>query len=114
MRPGHVEQGATPTLTLGTVSDEIYRLSCDRRQHRLCYQTPPPDGWHTATSQENKRQMKSRSARIDMYEETGGKDLAVVSRPQGEQKIQVPRYAHIHPCMCPPVDAYLVHIVLLR
>lgn len=44
VRPGHVEQGATPTLALGIGSDEIYRPSCARRQHRLRYQDTAPDG----------------------------------------------------------------------
>lgn len=83
MTPGHVEQGATPTLTLGVVSDEIYRPSCDRRQHRLCYQTPPSDGWYmrtSQTSQDNKRQNEEQISHADMDEEdTGGKDLAVSS-----------------------------------
>lgn len=52
VRPGHVEQGATPTLTLGIGSDEIYRPSCARRQHRLRYQAPPRTGGTATTSQE--------------------------------------------------------------
>lgn len=83
MTPEHVEQGAPPTLTLGVVSDEIDRPSCDRRRHCVVL-SDTALGWvvHvdvTDVTKIIKRQKERQISHVDMGEGAGGKDLAVWS-----------------------------------